>query len=141
MKANDLLKYPETAYIKLPSEKYVAEQELAEKYRAVVSEILRLSLAGFGVFTLLGIDARTPECIRILVVLALFCFAASAGLAVWFLYGASEGLRWYIAGLRYSEMSDEAVRPPEAKEISLAWGRPGAKAMLEKRDKIVRWCF
>jgi hypothetical protein len=134
-KEDDLLKYPETAYLKLSSDQYQAEEELAEKYRSVVAEILRLSLAGIAVFAFLK-NQRTLETTKYWAAFGVLCFAISAGLSLWFLFEASEGLRWYIAGLRYSaaekcETIKEALAPRDLNR---------AAAVLKKRDRIIHRC-
>lgn len=48
---NDLLSKQETAYVELNERRYRAEQELADRYRTFVAEILRLSLGGVAVFS------------------------------------------------------------------------------------------
>jgi hypothetical protein len=41
---------PKTAYVQLDEKRYKAEQELVDRYKWFVAEILRLSLAGIVVF-------------------------------------------------------------------------------------------
>jgi hypothetical protein len=50
---DDLLDLRETAYLKLEGDAFKPEQELAEKYRTFVTEMLRLSLAGIAVYSFL----------------------------------------------------------------------------------------
>lgn len=102
---DDLLGKPETAYVKMDEQQYKAEQELADRYRSFVAEILRLSLGGLAVFSFIYKERYPDLCKLTAKDLCAFSgvlmFAASAVCALVFLYAASEGLRWYIAGLRY----------------------------------------
>jgi len=119
----DLLDNPATAYRPLPDNEFKPEQELAEKYRSFVSEILRLSLAGVAAFSFLQTHIHTFAG-RAFACLGVVFFAVSIGMSLRFLFGASEGLRWYIVGLRYWKSNDEA----------------NATKMLAMRRKIVRQC-
>jgi hypothetical protein len=101
----DGLECPSTAYVDLEEDLYKAEWDLAEKYRSFVSEIMRLSLAGIGVFPFLIVNIRPPMKIPLLGLglagIGIICLATSIFFALRFMFGASEGLRWYIAGLRF----------------------------------------
>ena len=117
---NDLLDSPETAYVKMTEQEYRAEQELADRYRSFVTEILRLSLAGLAVFSFIykqGSDLpRTISALALKDVFALLgvaMFSLSVVSALVFLYSASEGLRWYIAGLRYRSQQEQAASDKE----------------------------
>jgi len=120
----DLLDNPATAYSPLPDNEFKPEQELAEKYRSFVSEILRLSLAGVAAFSFLQNYIYKSAGVRAFACLGLVFLAVSIGMSLRFLFGASEGLRWYIVGLRYRKSNDEA----------------NATKMLAKRRDIVRRC-
>jgi hypothetical protein len=98
----------QTAYKEIKDDEYKAEQDLAEKYRSFVSEIMRLSLAGIGVFPFLitRIESHISTQIWCLASLGIILLGISIFFAMRFLFGASEGLRWYIAGLRYSKFDN-----------------------------------
>lgn len=124
MKLDDLLDNPETAYVEMDEKKYRAEQDLADRYRSFVSEILRLSLAGLAVFSFIyKQNPPLPETWHnlptkdVFAFLGLALFAFSAASALSFLYFASEALRWYIAGLRYRAHMPEA-QPAERQAAS-----------------------
>jgi uncharacterized membrane protein YedE/YeeE len=122
----DLLNSPVGAYLPLTGDGYKAEEELAEKYRSFVSEILRLALLSLAGFTFLNAYMHKSYWVLSFASAgALFLFA-SIVLSLQFLFGASEGLRWYIAGYRHS------------------CGSPEEKAkvhdILEWRGKIIREC-
>lgn len=96
---NDLLEKPETAYLKLDDQMYRAEQELADRYRSFVAEILRLSLGGLAVFSFIYKQSsdlpKTPENLTAKDVFAfsgVAMFSLSLVFALVFLYAASEGL-------------------------------------------------
>jgi hypothetical protein len=118
---DDLLKKPLTAYRELDESKYKAEQELADRYRSFVTEILRLSLAGIAVFGFLYKEIfqcsqeRNVEIAQHLAALGVIMFAASAMYALVFIYAASEGYRYYIVGLRYFDQDN-----PSGTDISSA---------------------
>lgn len=113
---DDLLKTPETAYVYMDDKLYRAEQDLADRYRSFVAEILRLSLGGLAVFSFVY-KQDTPKTIATLAakdiwsLFAVAMFALSVVFALVFLYYSSEGLRWYIAGLRYKQAIKEQVMP------------------------------
>jgi hypothetical protein len=127
----DLLDTPKSAYEKLADDQYKAEAELAEKYRSFVSEIMRLSLAGLAVFSFLYGHINKPSstnplsylCIAFACLGVIF-FAISIGYSLRFLFGASEGLRWYIVGLRHKRNDD----------------MDSAERMLSKRNGIIEKC-
>lgn len=119
-----MLDNPATAYILLNDDEFKAERELAEKYRSFVSEILQLSLAGVAVFSFLQTYIYKSVGVRAFAYLGVFFLAVSIGLSLQFLFGASEGLRWYIVGLRWRKSGEEAK----------------ATEMLVKRRDIVRQC-
>ena len=123
----DGLESPSTAYTPLKDDAYKPEQDLAEKYRSFVSEIMRLSMAGIGIFPFLIISIKSPMvippwCWRFAIVGVLF-LAVSIFFAMRFLFGASEGLRWYIAGLRYFDAN-----------------RTSSQAALDRRHIIIKRC-
>jgi hypothetical protein len=124
---SDGLKSPFPAYISLKEDTYKAEQDLAEKYRSFVSEIMRLSLAGIGVFPFLIINIKSPLKMPcwgwVSAALGILFLAVGIFFAMRFLFGASEGLRWYIAGLRYYDTE-----------------KPKAQAALDRRAIIIRRC-
>ena len=131
---NDLLKNQKTAYVKLDAQMYQAEQELADRYRSFVAEILRLSLGGVAVFSYiykLGSDVpRTNYAARdILAIIGVALFSVSLLSALAFLYAASEGLRWYIAGLR--ALSSKGEDTP---------GKQDPDTYLAKRDTWIVHC-
>src|SRR3954464_3775854 len=96
----DGLESPSTAYKQLKDDEYKAEQDLAEKYRSFVSEIMRLSLAGIGVFSFLITNIKSPMRVPFLgwciACFGIILLGGSIFFAMRFLFGASEGLRWYI---------------------------------------------
>ena len=106
-KPDDLLKEPEIAYRQLEEQKYKAEQELADRYKSFVTEILRLSLAGIAVFGFLYNEifqcSQTPDVAgaQNLAAIGVVMFAASAVYALFFLYSAAEAFRYYVVGLRH----------------------------------------
>ena len=104
----DGLDLSRTAYQQINNEEYKAEDELAEKYRSFVSEIMRLSLAAIGLFSFVISNLKSP--ISNLCVFIAFLGIAFLGFSIFFamrfLLLASEGLRWYIAGLRYLKSED-----------------------------------
>lgn len=118
---NDLLNRAETAYVGMADSKYRAEQELADRYRAFVSEILRLSLAGLAVFSILYKD-KLPGSDGGLGLKDYFAlsgiamFALSVASALYFLYCASERLRWYIAGLHHGSFESGASGPVDTEK-------------------------
>lgn len=124
---HDGLKSTSTAYKPLTEDAYKAEQDLAEKYRSFVSEIMRLSLAGIGVFSFLIINTRSIMAISHwgwgLAILGVILLAVSILFAMRFQFGACEGLRWYIAGLRYSCID-----------------KTSAQAALDRRDTLIQNC-
>ena len=124
----DGLESLQTAYKEIKDDEYKAEQDPAEKYRSFVSEIMRLSLAGIGIFSFLITNMKSPMMIPVwgqyLASFGIILLGASIFLAMRFLFGASEGLRWYIAGLRYSK-SDNLDAAQEA---------------LKKRGIIIKNC-
>ncbi len=103
-----------TAYTEIKDVEYKAEQDLAEKYGSFVSEIMRLSLAAIGIFSFLITKSPTgiPVLGKCLAVAGILLLGASVFFAMRFLFGKAEGLRWYIAGLRYykAQQSDDAQK-------------------------------
>jgi hypothetical protein len=93
---DDLLNKPETAYIPLEDNRFKPEQELAEKYRSFVGEMLRLALAGVAVFSFVETFSHGNGLARTLAGIGVLAFAASIGCSLLFLFDASEALRWYI---------------------------------------------
>jgi hypothetical protein len=122
----DLLNLPRTAYADLPEGKYKTEQDLAEKYKSLVSEILRLSLGGIAVFSFLEKGLRESYIAATFASAGVRFFSASIALSLWFLYDASEGVRWYIVGLRDFKTNGIDDKDP--------------RGMLEKRRGIVSRC-
>jgi hypothetical protein len=128
-KTDDLLDKPETAYIELEESSFKAEQDLAEKYRSFVTEMLRLSLAGIAVFAFLDQSSHGSLAARVIAGFGVLFLAGSIGFSLWFLFGASEGLRWYIAGSRYYSDKSGHVRDNKT-----------ALKMLDRRIKIIQQC-
>jgi hypothetical protein len=85
-------------------------------------------LAGFAVISFLQ-SQNTLESTKHFAVAGALCFAFSIGLSLLFLFEASEGLRWYIVGLRYT--SKEDLAPLDLSR---------ANAVLGKRHTIIRHC-
>jgi hypothetical protein len=139
----DLLDKSQTAYVEMKEQQYRAERELADRYRSFVTEMLRLSLAGLAAFSFIykqsspvaqTINAQVNYC---WVLWGLRMFALSAACALLFLYLASEGLRWYIAGLRYYLQPQEA----QVAEGQAASGEGrSADVYLAERMKWIRLC-
>jgi hypothetical protein len=131
---DDLLKKRETAYVKLDEQMYRAEQELADKYRSFVAEILRLSLGGVAVFSFIykqGADVpqtRNFATKDVFAFTGVAMFSLSLVCSLVFLYSASEGLRWYIAGLRVL-----------VSEAQVASGKQSPD-YLAQRDKWILHC-
>jgi hypothetical protein len=128
----DLLDKPETAYVTMPEQLYRAEQELADRYRSFVAEILRLSLGGLAVFsfiykpeTLGNLATKDPFAL-----LGVVMFSLSLVFALVFLYSASEGLRWYIAGLRAWSPAGQAASAKQGSNFDY----------LKERHKWMVWC-
>lgn len=113
-----------TAYKELAIDAYRAEQELADKYRAFVAEIMRLSLALIGVFAFLivNVKAQIPFWGWLFACAGIMLLGASVFFAMRFSFGSCEGFRWYIAGLRYFQRSDE----------------PSATDALKKRARVIQ---
>lgn len=136
MAINDLLREPVTAYLKLDEKMYKAEQELVERYKSFVAEILRLSLAGIAVFgflynqTFQSLQPQFVAAAKSSVALGVFLFGVSAVCALIFLYFAAEGLRYYIVGLRHY------ARTSEPTPVDIA----SAQKSLDTRDRKVRVC-
>lgn len=109
---DDLLDKGQTAYVIIDDKRYRPEQELADRYRSFVSEILKLSLAGLAVFSFIyktGLPPHGEIGLKDFFALSgIAMFALSAASALFFLYSACEGLRWYIAGVRYASPFFEA---------------------------------
>jgi len=110
-KPDDLLKEPETAYRQLEEQKYKAEQELADRYKSFVTEILRLSLAGIAVFGFLYNEifqcSQTPDVAgaQNLAAIGVVMFAASAVYALFFL---KKGVTsWFV---NFRKVSDEEYK-------------------------------
>jgi hypothetical protein len=126
--APDGLELPLTAYVDLKEGAYKAEWDLAEKYRSFVSEIMRLSLLGIAIFPFLIVNIKPPMEIPPwsgrFAGFGIICLAISILFAMRFLFYSSEGLRWYIAGLRYHKSDDPA----------------NAERALKKRDSFIRTC-
>lgn len=142
---NDLLKKRETAYAELDEQRYRAEQELADRYRSFVAEILRLSLGGIAVFSFIYKQgsAVTQSGGNLAVKFAfagVAMFSLSLVFALVFLYSASEGLRWYIAGLRALVSEGQVVSGKQGPDDYLAqrhrwivqcsWSKLGAAVTL-----------
>jgi hypothetical protein len=115
-----------TAYKEVKIDAYRAEQELADKYRAFVAEIMRLSLAAIGVFAFLivNIKAPIPSWGWWLACAGVPFLGMSVFFAMRFSFGSCEGLRWYIAGLRYSLCAEKTK----------------ASDALKKRTDVIRVC-
>ena len=81
----DLLTDAKAAYVAMEDSRYRAEQDLADKYRSFVSEILRLSLAGLAVFSYIyktGLPPATGFGVTDIVALsgiAMFALRANGG--------------------------------------------------------------
>lgn len=147
MVLNDLLSKPETAYVELDERRYRAEQELADRYRSFVAEILRLSLGGVAVFSFIyKQDSALPQTLGSLAMKDIFAFAGVAMFslslvcALVFLYSASEGLRWYIVGLRAllseghvasdKQGPDDYLAQRHRWIVQCSWSKLGAAVML-----------
>ena len=134
MNIDSLLKDPEMEYLKLDENHYKAEKELVVQYKLFVGQILRLSLAGIAVFGFLYREifqcstAAYIDVAQTLSVVGIVMFGIGAVSALAFLYLATEGLRYYIAGLRYYEKT-QIFNNTEL-----------AKACLKKRFNRIRWC-
>lgn len=144
MKLDDLLDKPEAAYVGMDEKNYRAEQDLADRYRSFVAEILRLSLAGLAVFSFIyKQNSPLPETLHnpatkdVFAFWGLAMFALSAFFALVFLYCASEALRWYIVGLRYRTHLPKA-QPAEGQAAS-GKTRP-EDACLAKRKRWIKVC-
>ena len=143
MSPDDLLDKADTAYVAMDEREYRAEQELADRYRSFVAEILRLSLAGLAVFSFIYTkNSPLPETVGelaakdVCALLGVAMFALSAVFALVFLYSASEGLRWYIVGLRYHTHALKAQPATQA-----ASGKEGpADHCLAVREKWIGLC-
>jgi hypothetical protein len=141
MSDDDLLERPLTAYANLDDGRYKAEQDLAQKYREFVTEILRLSLGGIAVFPFIYKDLvkdlgpQLRLTVTSLAATGVVSFAFSAAFALWFLYLASEGLRWYIVGLRYLHMKPGKLR--QDPDLDDACANKSARDMLEKRLRVI----
>jgi hypothetical protein len=84
---SDLLDTPETPYLSLANTYYKPEQDLAEKYRSFVTEMLRLSLAGIAVFSFLGKNPCGLHGVAgVIAAIAVALFALSISCSLWFLY-------------------------------------------------------
>lgn len=142
---NDLLDKADTAYVWMDEREYRAEQELADRYRSFVSEILRLSLAGLAVFSFIYTqNAHLPETLDKLAAKDVYAlsgvvmFTLSAVFALVFLFSVSEGLRWYIAGLRYRTHNAPKAQPADGQATS---GKKGsADDYLAEREKWIGRC-
>jgi hypothetical protein len=126
---DDLLDSPNTAFLKLEGDALKPEQELAEKYRAFVGEILRLSLAGIAVFAFLNKVGENFPSSRLIAGVGVIAFGFSILFSLWFLFDASEGLRWYIAALRYA--TEDKQHPADTKK---------AKELLDRRGGLITTC-
>ena len=130
--ADDLLSDPKTAFATLKPEQYKAEQELADRYRSFVAEILRISLAGIAVFGFLykaPLDSAQPISGAIAAV-GVLMFAASAVCALIFLFFAAESLRYYVIALRHY------AKNPSPSDRDMA----SATCNLEERLKRISVC-
>jgi hypothetical protein len=128
---DDLLDEPGTAYLDLEDRRFKVEQDLAEKYRSFVSEMLRLSLAGVAVFSFIEKFTDGNHGSLSLAAVGVIFFAFSSGCSLYFMFGASEGLRWYIVGLRHStgdKCKNQKFDPEQAKR------------MLDRRKRILKRC-
>lgn len=121
----DPLRNPSEAFGNLNAQKYEAELDLVDRYQSFVAELLRLSLAGIGVFGFLyrhifsGLDANqlTAE-VATKIYLAKWIGAAGvlalgfcAAFALIFRFYATEGVRYYIEALRF--VPDEKDLPSD----------------------------
>jgi|SRR5271166_275244 len=107
--------------------------------------MLRLSLAGIAVYSFLDknssysfLDKNSSGCdlIKYAAAAGVGAFAISIACSLWFLFGASEGLRWYIAGLRHIV----AGECPSLDKVEDIKKRLRPQEMLELRLKIIRIC-
>ena len=128
---DDLLRDPETAYISLKEEQYKAEQELADRYRSFVAEILRISLAGIAIFGFLynATFASAQNVSQSFAAAGVLMFASSTVFSLIFLFFYAEGLRFYIIALRYY-----AKTSPSNNDIA------SAKLYLDERLKKINVC-
>jgi hypothetical protein len=128
-------KKPKTAYVPLDERKYKAEQELVDRYKWFVAEILRLSLAGIVVFGFLLKEvfknAGPASTEKTIAAIGLIMFGFSAGFALTFQFLAAEGLRYYILGFRHYTQA----------EISSTYDIKKAEKSLEVRDQRLKYCF
>jgi hypothetical protein len=137
---DDLLSHPETAHTIIDDKQYKAEQDLAEKYRSFVSEILKLSLSGVAVFSYIykgGFPACGLGWADFFALIGIGMFAFSACCALVFLYCASEGLRWYIAGLRFASLDSTTQQQYSQKGDDT---NATVKRYLTVRDKWIHRC-
>ena len=141
---DDLLGRSETAYVKMIEQEYRAEQDLADRYRSFVTEILRLSLAGLAVFSFIYKQGSSlPTKIYdlaakdVAALLGVGLFSLSVVFALWFLFSASEGLRWYIAGLRYRSHL-QGAQPAEGQAAS--GNESSTNDYLAERNKWIVRC-
>jgi hypothetical protein len=137
----DGLKSPNTAYTIIDTDDYKAEQDLAEKYRAFVSEIMRLSLASIGVFSFLLLNIRPPMMMPfwglVIAYIGIIFLATSIFFAMRFQFGSSEGLRWYIAGFRYRK---PAENPSNDNDQITPDRRAAIIQTLDRRAAIIQKC-
>jgi hypothetical protein len=128
-------KKPKTAYVPLDERKYKAEQELVDRYKWFVAEILRLSLAGIAVFGFLFKEVfknvQSASTGKYIAPIGLIMFGVSAFCALIFQYCAAEGLRYYILGFRHYAQSET----PSTYDIKKA------EESLNVRDKWLKVCF
>lgn len=133
----DPLRDPRTAFGKLDEVSYKAELDLVDRYQLFVAEMLRLSLAGLGIFGFIYEKIFSPNVLRLTApcaiqaksaaALGLFSFSICAASALVFRYFATEGARYYIQALRYASS-------PDARDARLS------KESLETRRKRVKIC-
>ncbi|MBM3235662.1 hypothetical protein FJZ31_05125 [Candidatus Poribacteria bacterium] len=110
MKVNypDPLKNPGEAFGGLEEKQYKAELDLVERYQVFVAELLRLSLAGIGVFGFLYLNIfKDPsitdsEVAKWLAALGVIAFSLCTASALFFRFFATEGARYYIEALRFA---------------------------------------
>ena len=109
------LRNPTEAFGKLEESKYKAELDLVDRYRAFVAELLRLSLAGIGVFGFLyqhifsSLDSKPLAADVVTKIIwakelsgiGVLVFSLCTACALVFRFFATEGARYYIEALRF----------------------------------------
>ena len=103
---NPLLK-TESAYRALDEKEFKAELELFDRFQSFSAELLRLSLGGIAV---VGFLFEKAAKINGQVRWSIFCFALGVLFALCYRYTLTEGLRFYLEGLRCEPRSEKSLQ-------------------------------